>query len=94
MAYRVLANEINNEDILKRVRAKERVLLQSPRGKTIGAIISAKELKMLERFREEEIERLEDEEDCRDAERIMEEIKSGKAETISLEDLLKKYGPE
>lgn len=92
MAYRISASDIKNEEALERIRAKEHVLLQS-RGRTIGVIISAKEFKMLERL-EEEIERLEDEEDCRDAERIMQEIKSGKADTISLEDLLKKYGME
>jgi len=92
MAYRIPVSDIKNEEVLERIRAKERVLLQS-RGKTIGVIISAKEFKVLEKL-EAEIERLEDEEDCKDAERIMREIKSGKTDTISLEDLLKKYGME
>jgi PHD/YefM family antitoxin component YafN of YafNO toxin-antitoxin module len=93
MAYRISASDIKNEEALDRIRAKERVLLQS-HGKTIGVIISAKEFKMLEKLREEEIERLEDEEDRKAVLKARRDLKSGKTTTIPLENLLKKYGME
>jgi|GEM_PF-4014824 len=43
---------------------------------------------------EEEIERLEDEEDVKAVLKARRDLKSGKTTTISLEDLMKKYGME
>jgi len=86
MSCRIPVSDIHNEEAVKCVKAGERVLVRSG-SKTVGAIVSAYELKILR-----EIERREDEEDCRIVEKIMQEVKSGKQKLYSLEEVKRELG--
>ena len=78
-------NEIS-ETLNRVVYAGERVLLQR-HGKDVAALVSLKELKILE-----EIEAKEDEIDLREAFKALEEIKSGKDSVVSWDDARKEFG--
>ena len=78
-------NEIS-ETLNRVVYAGERVLLQR-HGKDVAALVSLKELKILE-----EIEAKEDEIDLREAQKALEEIKSGKDTVVSWDDAKKEFG--
>lgn len=82
-------SEFKNEiaETLNRVSyAGERVLLQR-HGKDVAALVSLKELKILE-----EIEAKEDEIDLREAKKVLQKIKSGETSTISWDGAKKELG--
>lgn len=86
MSCHISVSDIHNKEAVKCMHAGERVLLRS-RGRTVGAIVSAEELELLE-----EIERQEDEEDITAAEKARKRLASGESELISLEEVEKRLG--
>jgi prevent-host-death family protein len=78
-------NEIS-ETLNRVVYAGERVLLQR-HGKDVAALVSLKELKVLE-----EIEAKEDEIDLREARKVLQKIKSGETSTVSWDEAKKELG--
>ena len=82
-------SEFKNEiaEVVNRVAyAGERVLLQR-HGKDVAALVSMKELKVLE-----EIERMEDEIDLKEALKALREIKSGKDKVAAWNSVKKDFG--
>lgn len=82
-------SEFKNEiaEILNRViYAGERVLLQR-HGKDVAALVSMKELEILER-----IEEMEDEIDLKEALKALKDIKSGKDKVVAWDDVKKEFG--
>ena len=74
-------------EVVNRVAyAGERVLLQR-HGKDVAALVSMKELKVLE-----EIERMEDEIDLKEARKALNEIKSGKEKVVPWDRNRKNFG--
>lgn len=78
-------NEIS-ETLNRVIYADERVLLQR-HGKDVAALISMKELKILE-----EIEELENQIDLKEALKVLKKIKSGQTDSVSYEDAKKELG--
>jgi prevent-host-death family protein len=78
-------NEIS-ETLNRVVYAGERVLLQR-HGKDVAALVSMEEYKTLL-----EIEELEDQIDLKEAIRVLQKIKSGQTDVVSLEDAKKELG--
>jgi prevent-host-death family protein len=78
-------NEIA-ETLNRVVYAGERVLLQR-HGKDVAALVSIKELAVLE-----EIEELEDEIDLKEALKALKDIKSGKDKVVSWDSVKKEFG--
>ena len=78
-------NEIA-ETLNRVIYAGERVLLQR-HWKDVAALISMEDLKILE-----EILRLEDEQDAKEAIKILHRIKSGEGEVVSWDDAKKELG--
>ena len=78
-------NEIS-ETLNRVVYAGERVLLQR-HGKDIAALISMKELDILEK-----IEEMEDEMDLKEALKALKDIKSGKDKVVAWDDVKKEFG--
>lgn len=78
-------NEIS-ETLNRVVYAGERVLLQR-HGKDVAALVSMEEFKILE-----EIEELEDQIDLKEALSVLQKIKSGKTDAVSLEEAKKELG--
>jgi prevent-host-death family protein len=78
-------NEIA-ETLNRVVYAGERVCLQR-HGKDVAAVVSMKEVKILE-----EIEQMEDEIDLREALKALKELKSGKDKVIAWDDVKKDFG--
>lgn len=78
-------NEIA-ETLNRVVYAGERVLLQR-HGKDVAALVSMREVELLE-----EIEQLEDEIDLREALKALKELRSGKDVTVSWDDVKKDFG--
>lgn len=82
-------SEFKNEiaDTLNRVvYAGERVLLQR-HGKDVVALVSMRELEVLQK-----IDDLEDEIDLKEALKVLQKLKSGQTELVSLEDAKKELG--
>lgn len=82
-------SEFKNEiaETLNRVMyAGERVLLQR-HGKDVAALVSMKELRILD-----EIEAIEDEQDIVEAAKIIRRIKSGEGTVVSWDDAKKELG--
>ena len=78
-------NEIA-ETVNRVVYAGERVLLQR-HGKDVAALVSMKELRVLE-----EIEQMEDEIDVQEALKAIKEIKSGKDKVVAWDGVKKDFG--
>jgi prevent-host-death family protein len=78
-------NEIS-ESVNRVIYAGERVMLQR-HGKDVAALISIKELKVLE-----ELERMEDEIDTKEALHALKEIKSGKDKVVPWNEVKKDFG--
>jgi prevent-host-death family protein len=74
------------ETLNRVVYAGERVLLQR-HGKDVAALVSMKELKILE-----DIEQLEDEIDLKEAIKAIKDIKSGKDKVVAWDDVKKEFG--
>jgi prevent-host-death family protein len=86
--YHIPVSEFKNEiaETLNHViYGKERVLLQR-HGKDVAALVSMKELKILEK-----IEQMEDEIDFKKAIKALKEIKTGKDNVISWNDVKKHF---
>lgn len=82
-------SEFKNEiaETLNRVAyAGERVLLQR-HGKNVAALVSIKELEILE-----DIEQMEDEIDLKKALKALKDIKSGKDKVVAWDDVKKEFG--
>jgi prevent-host-death family protein len=87
--YHIPVSDFKNEiaETLNRVAySGERVLLQR-HGKDVAALVSMKELHILE-----DLERIEDEQDENEAAIVLNSIKSGKSKVIPWEDAKKKLG--
>lgn len=82
---REFKNEIS-ETLNRVVYTGERVLLQR-HGKDVVALVSMKELHVLEN-----IERMEDEIDLKEAHKALKEIKSGKDKIVVWNDVKKDFG--
>jgi prevent-host-death family protein len=78
-------NEIA-ESLNRVIYAGERVLLQR-HGKDVAALVSMKELRILE-----EIEEKDDENDLKEALKVLQKIKSGQTGVMSLEEAKKELG--
>jgi prevent-host-death family protein len=78
-------NEIA-ETLNRVVYAGERVLLQR-HGKDVAALVSIKEVEILE-----EIEQMEDEIDLKAALKALNELKSGKDTTVAWDEVKKEFG--
>jgi prevent-host-death family protein len=87
--YHIPVSDFKNEiaETLNRVAySGERVLLQR-HGKDVAALVSMKELHILE-----DLERIEDEQDEKEAAIVLNSIKSGKSKAIPWEDAKKELG--
>ena len=81
----VFKNEIA-ETLNRVIYSGERVALQR-HGKDVAALVSIKELELIE-----EIEQMEDEIDLKAALKALKEIKSGKDKVIAWDDVKKEFG--
>ena len=87
--FHIPVSDFKNEiaEVINRVAyAGERVLLQR-HGKDVAALVSMKELKVLQ-----EIEQMEDEIDLKAALKALKEIKSGKDKVTSWDSVKKDFG--
>jgi prevent-host-death family protein len=87
--FHIPVSDFKNEiaEVINRVAyAGERVLLQR-HGKDVAALVSMKELKILQ-----EIEQMEDEVDLKEALKALKEIKSGKDKVTSWDSVKKDFG--
>jgi prevent-host-death family protein len=87
--FHIPVSDFKNEiaEVINRVAyAGERVLLQR-HGKDVAALVSMKELKILQ-----EIEKMEDEIDLKEALKALKEIKSGKDKMTSWDSVKKDFG--
>ena len=78
----------NLSDILNRVVYQGARFLVTRHGKGEAVIISAEEWKKIEK----QLQKLEDDEDIRDAQATMQDIESGKEKTISHDEMKRKLG--
>ncbi|MCL2688369.1 MAG: type II toxin-antitoxin system Phd/YefM family antitoxin [Chitinispirillia bacterium] len=90
MNYHIPVSEFKNEisETLNRVAYSGDSIALQRHGKDVAVIISVKKYELLEHI----LERMEDEEDIKDALKAREEIKSGKDKVIKWDDVKGEFG--